>query len=76
MRGAVDHDGDLAGGNIGDDADDGARDDSELDAPGNAVPVALRLVGDAVGVLSHADVLDAIIDIDGNGVGAPGADEV
>ena len=76
MRGTVDHDGDLAGGNIGDDADDGARDDSELDAPGNAVPVALRLVGDAVGILSHADVLDAVIDIDGNGVGAPGTDEV
>ena len=76
MRGAVDHDGDLAGGNVGDDADDGARDDSELDAPGNAVPVALRLVGDAVGILSHADVLDAVIDIDGDGVGAPGTDEV
>ena len=76
MRGAIDHDGDLAGGNVGDDADDGARGSGELDAPGNAVPVALRLVGDAVGVLSHADVLDAVIDIDGDGVGAPGTDEV
>ena len=34
----------------------------QLDTPHDAIPVALRLVGHAVGVLSHADILDAIVD--------------
>ena len=35
-------------------------------APGDAVPVALGLVGYAVGVLSDADVLDTVVNTDGN----------
>ena len=34
----------------------------QLDTSDDAVPVALRLVGDAVGVLPDADVLDAVVD--------------
>ena len=41
----------------------------QLNAAHDAVPVALRLVGDAVGVLSHADILDAVIYTDENLVG-------
>ena len=55
------------GGEVGDDAlliyiRCGAQFDTACDA----IPVALRLVGNAVGVLSDADVLDAVIDADGN----------
>ena len=41
----------------------------QLNTSDDAVPVALRLVGNAVRVLSHADVLDAVVDADGNFVG-------
>ena len=54
------------GGEVGDDTatpDEGLA--AQLDAAGDAVPVTLRLVGDAVTILSHADILDAVIDADG-----------
>ena len=38
----------------------------QFNAPRNAVPVALRLVGHAVRVLSYADVLDAVVHADGD----------
>ena len=40
----------------------------QFDASGDTIPVALCLVGHAVRVLTHADVLDAVVDTDGNGV--------
>ena len=40
----------------------------QLQAPHNAVPVALCLVGHRMGVLPHAHILDTIIDADGNDV--------
>ncbi len=40
----------------------------QFNASCDAVPVALRLVGDAVGVLSHAYVLDAVIDFNSDDV--------
>ena len=48
----------------------------QLHASDDAVPVALRLVGDAMGVLSDADVLDAVIDADGYLVALAGADDL
>ena len=50
------------GSQIGDDAtaaDKGSR--TQFDTSGNAVPVALRLVGDAVGILPHSDVFHAVV---------------
>jgi hypothetical protein len=32
----------------------------------NAIPAALRLIGDAMGILSDADILDAVVYADGN----------
>ena len=38
----------------------------QFDTPHHTVPVALRLVGNAVGVLSHTDIFNAIIDTHSN----------
>ena len=48
------------------------RGSPQLDAPGDAIPVALCLVGDAVGVLSYTYILDAVVDLDGDGILATG----
>ena len=61
--------GDMSGlgGEVGDDtsAVDKGR-GTQLDAACYAVPVALGLIGDAMRVLAYADVLDAVVDADGN----------
>ena len=61
--------GDMSGlgGEVGDDtsAVDKGR-GTQLDAASNAVPVALGLIGDAMRVLPYTDVLDAVVDADGN----------
>ena len=41
---------------------------AEFHPSDDTVPIALRLVGDAVGVLSDADILDAVVHTDGNGI--------
>ena len=61
--------GDMSGlgGEVGDDTStvDKGR-GTQLDAACYAVPVALGLIGDAMRVLAYADVLDAVVDADGN----------
>ena len=42
---------------------------AQFNLPHNAVPVALRLVGYAMRILTHAHVLDAIVHLDGKLVG-------
>ena len=46
----------------------------QLNTSHDAVPVALCLVGHRVGVLSHTDVLNTIIDTDGYLVALPSTD--
>ena len=41
----------------------------QLHASDDAVPVALRLVGHGMGVLTYAHILNAVVDTDGNLVG-------
>ena len=41
---------------------------SQFNLSGNAVPVALCLVGNAMGILSYANILDAVVYLDGNDV--------
>ena len=58
----VEHDVRRPRSQVGDDAtaaNQGRR--TEFDTSGNAIPVALRLVGDAVGILPHSDVFHAVI---------------
>ena len=69
-------DDDTACGNIGNDTDGRCRlARAQFDAPDDAVPVALRLVGHAVGILSDAHILDPVVDADADGVPAAEAHE-
>ena len=45
---------------------------AEFHPSDDTVPIALRLVGDAVGVLSDADILDAVVHTDSDGVALAG----
>ena len=40
----------------------------QFDTSHDTIPVALRLIGNAMGILSHADVLNTVIDADSNRV--------
>ena len=69
-------DGDTACGNIGNNTDDRCRlARAQFDASDDAVPVALRLVGHAMRILSDAHILDAVVDADADGVPATEAHE-
>ena len=54
-----------ARGYVGQDADVGRSGSTQFHTSGDAVPVALSLVGHAVLVLSHAHVLNPVIHADG-----------
>ena len=47
----------------------------QFNASDDTIPVALRLVGNAMGVLANADVFNAVVDTDANGVLATEANE-
>ena len=69
-------DGDAACSDIGNDPDCwSCFTRLQFDASDDTIPVALRLVGDAMGVLADANVFDAVVNTDANGVLATKANE-
>ena len=69
-------DDDAAGSNIGNNTDSGSCFTRlQFDASDDTIPVALRLVGHAMGILADANVFDAVVDTDANGVLSTEANE-